>query len=207
MKVQAPENIGLVQRTRKRLLFLVIMLTLGVLLFISSSIHDEGIHDLIESVGIGLIAAGILGRMWSTLYIGGRKVSNLVHKGPYSVTRNPLYVFSSIAAAGVGAQTGSVTVAALFFIGCAIAFYILIFYEEAFLAEHHGAAYQAYLKRVPRFFPNLAIYEDLPELTIVPRRLYVTMLDGMVFFLAMPFFEFVEYLQETGYLPVLLNLP
>jgi protein-S-isoprenylcysteine O-methyltransferase Ste14 len=31
-------------------------------------------------------------RLWSTLYIGGRKRVVLVSDGPYSLCRNPLYV-------------------------------------------------------------------------------------------------------------------
>ena len=42
------------------------------------------------------------------LYVGGRKNAELVTTGPYSMMRNPLYFFSLLGVAGVGAQTGSV---------------------------------------------------------------------------------------------------
>ncbi len=45
------------------------------------------------------------------LRIGGRKILELVTDGPYSIMRNPLYVFSVIRVAGIGAQAGSVTIA------------------------------------------------------------------------------------------------
>ncbi|ERU26646.1 putative nickel-cobalt-cadmium resistance protein nccn [Brucella neotomae 5K33] len=39
-----------------------------------------------------------------------------------------------------------------------------------------------------------------------PDRIYRTFTDGLVFFVAYPFFEFVEYLQNSHILPVLLRL-
>ena len=41
-----------------------------------------------------MILICILGRTWATLYIGGQKQRELVTKGPYSVVRNPLYLFT-----------------------------------------------------------------------------------------------------------------
>ena len=55
----------------------------------------------------------IVGRAWCSLYIGGRKKAEIVDRGPYSISRNPLYVFSFMGAFGVGAQTGSVTLACM----------------------------------------------------------------------------------------------
>jgi hypothetical protein len=42
---------------------------------------------------------------------------------------------------------------------------------------------------------------------VTPKRLYTTFFDSLVFFTAMPVFEFVEHLQVHGILPVLLRLP
>lgn len=196
-------DIGRVQRLRRITLAFVILIALAILFFVSSSWLSHETHEFVESVGVGLIAVGLLGRLWSTLYIGGRKAAELVDKGPYSISRNPLYVFSSIAAAGVGAQTGSLFVAAVFLVGCAVAFHVVILKEEAFLRQTLGADYLAYLDRVPRFFPAFGKFADEKELTILPRRLYSTFTDGLVFFLAMPFFELVEMAQESGLLPVL----
>src|SRR3990172_5291830 len=42
-------------------------------------------------VGWGLFLTGAFSRWWATLYIGGRKGNQLMHDGPYSMSRNPLY--------------------------------------------------------------------------------------------------------------------
>lgn len=195
-----------VQSVRRLALFAVLLVAFSVLAFVSSP-GDGDIHEFVEAAGVGLIIAGITGRLWSTLYIGGRKAEVLVRSGPYSVTRNPLYVFSTIAAAGVGAQTGSVSIALLFLLGSWLAFHILILKEEAFLSGALGQPYEAYRDEVPRFLPNPFLFRDEKELVIVPRRLYTTLMDGLVFFAAMPLFELLEYLQEAGWLPVILRLP
>jgi hypothetical protein len=62
------------------------------------------------------------------------------------------------------------------------------------------------LGRVPRFFPNVRLFRDEVTLSVLPKRLYVTLMDGLVFFAALPPFEIVQYLQAKGVIPVLLRL-
>ncbi len=146
------------------------------------------------------------GRMWSTLYIGGRKSAEIVDTGPYSIMRNPLYFFSAVAAAGAGAQVGSYTLTAGFAILCWLAFTIVIRREEAYLSLKMGAAYQNYLSRVPRFFPNPLLYRDQQEVTFRPKLFRQTLKDGLIFFVAIPVFEFIEIGQKSGVVPVALHL-
>lgn len=194
------------QKMRRLGLAILLLAALILLLFVSSSESAE-VHDMVEAVGLGLIVVGIVGRLWCTLYIGGRKSAEIVATGPYSVTRNPLYVFSSIAAAGVGAQTGSVTLAIVFLLGCATAFHIVIAREESFLKDEFGSPYLRYLTTVPRFVPKPSLFRDEPELRVHTKLVYRTLTDGLVFFVAMPVFELVELWQESGLLPVVLRLP
>lgn len=196
------------QRLRRVTLAALLALVFGVLLFGQSIFPPETvIHEAIEMIGIVLIVIGIAGRLWSTLYIGGKKSVSVVTDGPYSITRNPLYVFSSIAAVGVGAQMGSITAAVGFGVACAAAFHIVILREEKFLAASLGADYRDYVAAVPRFFPRPSLYKEGEAIGFRPSLLLVTLLDGLVFLVAMPLFEIIDAAQLSGALPVLFRMP
>ncbi len=197
--------LGMYQHWRRVWLAVAIALLAGLMLFVSTSLLGAA-RELIEAIGVSLICGAILGRLWCTLYIGGRKSDTVVQSGPYSVMRNPLYFFSTIGAAGVGAQSGSVIVALVFGVLCALAFLIVIRREERFLSGQFGSDYQDYLGRVPRFFPSIRLFRDELTLDVHPKRLYATLMDGLVFFASLPAFWAVKYLQETGVIPVLLRL-
>jgi protein-S-isoprenylcysteine O-methyltransferase Ste14 len=197
--------LGNYQHWRRIWLAAGIALLAALLLFVSTAWTDEP-DELIEAFGVSLIGAAILGRLWCTLYIGGRKSDMVVTAGPYSIMRNPLYFFSTIGALGVGAQSGSLSVAVVFGMICAVAFQMVARREERFLAGQFGTEYQDYLARVPRFLPNIRLFRDEAVLTVHPKRIYVTFLDGLVFFAALPAFEGIEYLQESGAIPVLVRL-
>jgi protein-S-isoprenylcysteine O-methyltransferase Ste14 len=204
--IETHANLDRYQSLRRFWLAVAILIAGVVLLFVSSAWKIEAAHDIIEAFGLAFIGIAIMGRLWCTLYIGGRKAGEIVSSGPYSISRNPLYVFSVIGAAGVGAQSGSLLIAALFGVLCLIAFSIVAKREERFLAARFPETYADYLDRVPRFFPRLSLYRDEPSLTVLPHRIYTTLMDGLVFFAALPAFEVVEYLQDSGILPVLLRL-
>ncbi|WP_152044552.1 methyltransferase family protein [Aureimonas psammosilenae] len=193
------------QRIRRFVLGAGILLAFAALLCVGSAWSEE-IHEEIETIGLCLIAAGIAGRIWCTLYIGGRKAAEIVDIGPYSVTRNPLYLFSTVAAAGMGAQTGSLAIAVLFAMGCAAAFQPVIRREETYLGGVFGAPYASYVSRVPRFWPNPSLFRDAGTLQVTTSRIYRTLTDGLVFFVSIPAFEFVEYLQDHGTIAIYLHL-
>ncbi len=201
-------KIHTVQTIRKIVLF--VLIAIGVFFFaVTTSMHPSGqtVHEMIEWTGIVLIVVCILGRTWASLYIGGRKIEEFVQTGPYSVMRNPLYFFSFLGAAGVGAQIGSVVMA----LACAalayVVFSIVVRQEERVLGARYGEAYQAYLARVPRFIPNPSLWKDEPTLTIRPPRVLMTFADALLFLLAVPIAEIFENLQETGVIPILFHLP
>ena len=160
-----------------------------------------------EAAGLALILACIAGRCWCTLYIGGRKGAELVDIGPYSLCRNPLYVFSFLGAAGVGAQTGSLTVALVFTLAAWVVFRITVSREEGFLKGALGEPYAQYLTTTPRFLPLPWLWKGQDVLEVKPRRVALTFFDGLTFLLAIPLAEGVEALQNHQILPVLLRLP
>lgn len=208
MDDEARDSLGTYQQLRRLVLAVMVVAMVAALLFGQSVFPpDTPIHETIEMIGVLLIFLGVVGRLWSTLYIGGRKSAEVVSGGPYSITRNPLYLFSSVAAAGVGAQMGSVAAAAGFGALCAVAFHIVILREEKFLKTAMGESYRAYLAKVPRFFPKLSLYQEGDTGSFKPRLLLNTLLDGLVFLVAMPVFEAIDTAQMSGVLPVLFRLP
>lgn len=200
-------DLGRFQARRRRVLAVLVTAIFLALLFVrSETTPDDKLHEYVEWVGGVLILVAILGRTWCTLYIGGRKSSEIVSGGPYSMTRNPLYFFSAIGAIGIGAMTGSMVIALAFGVLTWLAFLTVILVEEEFLERTFGEPYRAYMQKVPRFFPKPWLFRENDVLTVRPQLLYKTFADGLVFVLAYPFFEAVENLQEAGILPVVLHL-
>jgi protein-S-isoprenylcysteine O-methyltransferase Ste14 len=164
-------------------------------------------HEVIELVGVGLVLACIAGRVWSILFIGSRKNSELVTTGPYSMTRNPLYFFSTVGAAGIGLMLGSFVMAGLLALAGYLALGATARREADYLRSLFGAAYDDYARVTPMFWPKPSLYREPEEVNFSPSALRRTVLDGLFFLLVFPVIELIEHAQEAGQLPVLLHLP
>ncbi|MBA4804729.1 MAG: isoprenylcysteine carboxylmethyltransferase family protein [Brevundimonas sp.] len=201
-------DLGVIQKMRKVAVAMALLLLLGLSL-VSQSIGgvDGAWHESVEAAGLAAIVFSIVGRAWCTLYIGGRKKAVVVDRGPYSITRNPLYVFSFFGAFGIGAQSGSLTIAVAFVLAAMLVFHFTVRREEAWLQREFGAAYAAYARRTPRFWPRFDLWRDADELTIRPSLFLLTIRDGLVFLLAIPLFELIDAGQSAHWLKVLAHLP
>lgn len=201
-------DIGRVQTVRKGILLGATGL-LVMAFFLVGSRWPEGhdVHEGLERLGIGLILVCIVGRTWCVLYIGGRKNAAVVDQGPYSVCRNPLYVFSFLGAAGVGAQLGSVVLAVLVTAIVWIVFRVVVAREEQYLAARLGEPYRDYLDRVPRFLPRPSLWRNADSLEVRPALVMRTFVDACFFLVAVPVAELFEWLQDGGLIPVLLRVP
>lgn len=196
-----------IQRIRKWVLGLALLAVVTLAVFTTTWWGDGRVHETLEEIGLGAVVVSIVGRAWCSLYIGGRKKAEIVSTGPYSLSRNPLYLFSYAGAFGVGAQTGSLTLALLFVAVAMAVFHFTIAREEAWLSAQFGAVYDAYRARTPRLGPDFSKWRDEEELRIRPQFFLTTLRDGLVFLLAVPIFELVEWAQVSGWLPVLVRLP
>jgi protein-S-isoprenylcysteine O-methyltransferase Ste14 len=189
---------------RKRLLVVqcLSIAAIGLLLF-SRPGWDEAstLHEVVEMTGFILILVCISGRLWSILYVGGRKNSELAISGPYSITRNPLYLFSTIGAFGIGLMFGSIIVAAFLGVCTYAVFLMTARKEEAFLQDKFGPKFEAYVARTPRIWPKPWLYSDERQHTFSTKALRSTFFDALYFLAVFPAIEGVEYLQVIGYLP------
>jgi protein-S-isoprenylcysteine O-methyltransferase Ste14 len=195
------------QRPRKIALGLLIASLLLAMLVVQTPFASEGLHQTLEASGQLLILVGIAGRAWCTMHIGGQKFTELVTAGPFSVSRNPLYVFSLIATFGAGLQTGSVLFAILTTFGVWIVIHATVRKEEAALGARFGEAYAAYCARTPRYGPRLSSWRGQDSVVVTMPLFYRTLADGLLFYLIVPVAELIDWLQSRGSLPVLLKLP
>lgn len=109
-------------------------------------------------IGGGVALIGLALRAWSAGHI--RKNSVLATSGPYSYTRNPLYLGSFLLGVGFTIASGQPWLALLFaalFLGI---YYPVMRVEAADLARLFGADYENYSRAVPLFFPRLSPYRD-----------------------------------------------
>ena len=141
-------GVDLQRLQQKRKQVLIVGIAIGVVLLATSDSHWRiawpNVHRSIQWSGLLMILICILGRTWATLYIGGQKQRELVTKGPYSVVRNPLYLFTLFGAAGIGALSGSLVMAVVCAGFATAVFLSVVRQEEQFL-----------LATFPRDFPSL----------------------------------------------------
>ena len=116
------------------------------------------------TLGIGGVVAliGLALRAWSAGHI--RKNAELATSGPYSYTRNPLYLGSFLLGVGFTIASGQPWLAILFaslFLGI---YYPVMRVEAADLAKLFGEDYENYAHAVPLFVPRLSPYRDAKTL-------------------------------------------
>jgi protein-S-isoprenylcysteine O-methyltransferase Ste14 len=178
------------------------------LILVSSSVwnRDSFAGNAIQAVGLCLVIAAVLGRLWATLYIGGRKNAHLVTAGPYSITRNPLYCFSILGAVGIGLLFGSLAVAMLLGGSVAVLLTAKARSEATLLGERFGESYASYAARVPLLWPRPSLYRDADAPSFEPSALRRALRDALLFLLAIPASVMVDYLKSMGLLPQLIAL-
>ncbi|MDF1537212.1 MAG: isoprenylcysteine carboxylmethyltransferase family protein [bacterium] len=103
--------------------------------------------------GLILIAAGQTIRIWSSGYIHKNEV--LTVTGPYSLSRNPLYVGSFLMGMGFVVCMGVPWLAMAFLLFFAGVYWFTIRWEEDKLERFFSEQWDRYRSRVPRFFPLL----------------------------------------------------
>ncbi len=99
-------------------------------------------------------AVAIIGLILRALAAGVvRKSEELTTSGIYSWTRNPLYLGSTILAAGIVVASNSWFAAALVFVYLAAFYPAVIRSEERFLQGRFGGAFDSYAAQVSVFLP------------------------------------------------------
>ena len=183
------------------LAFLVVALTQS-----RWELNHENVATFLFSTGLGLAAIGATGRIWCSFFISGRKDGELVTEGPYSISRNPLYVFSCIGLVGVGLSTETLTYPLLFLVIFGLYYPGIMAREERRLEELFGESFRQYRQRVPRFWPNRGLYSEPASWSSNPRLFRRHILSDIWFVWIAAIIELVEGLRNVGWLPHLLTL-
>lgn len=180
---------------------------LAPLLFVAHAWPERsGIDLVLADAGLVLLLVGCVGRIWCAAYIAGRKDAELVTEGPFSICRNPLYLFSLCAFLGVGLSFESLVATAAFGALFLLTHLPAIRREERSLAARFGDPYRSYLARVPRLMPNLGLYTPSRALTISVPAFTRTLVEAALIPLAYLGAQGIEAAQQAGLLPVLAHV-
>lgn len=193
-------------KERQRHTYYFLLFLIPLVIFQIGMFSDEGfLHETMDWLGYFLIPFAVLGRAYCTCFIGGKKNEEVMDLGPYSVVRNPLYVFSFIGVVGIGLESAS----PLFFavlVGAFLFYYPkVVRHEEQFLAHKFGEPYRDYMSRVPRWIPDFSKWHEPEFVRSQPKLIRKTMLDACIFFLPMPIFELLELAHAKGAFAQLLG--
>ena len=194
------------QRTRIMTLRFCGMLFLLSVLFFQPVFDETQFGTMLSISGSVLVVVSVLGRYWSIKHIGSRKNVILVHTGPYSYCRNPLYFFSFLLALGCGLISKSIVLSTIFSLGILYIFLKVIEKEERYLSYRFGEEYEHYKAHVPRLVPraNASIGDSLlPDKWGSTRQnQQVIETFSMIFFI--PLIHLVEKIRDTFQLGVLV---
>ena len=195
--------------SKKRIIHTRLFALLIFLLLITSGnkIQSPFQEGLLSFAGLACVIISAFGRVWSSIYIAGYKASDLVELGPYSVTRNPLYLFSLIGAAGIGLASGSLLILVLFMLAFGLYYPFVIRREEKELTGWHGPEFLSYIERVPRFLPKLSLYSEPDTYLVKTKYLKKALLDASYFFWIYGALQLIIKLREAGIFRVFFRIP
>lgn len=105
-------------------------------------------------VGTLICFIGATLRFYSSGFL--RKESKLAVGGPYSYTRNPLYLGTFIMGLGATISVGALYLALIMAVVFFLNYHYVIDHEEQKLPAYFGQSYLDYCNLVPRFLPQLS---------------------------------------------------
>lgn len=110
-----------------------------------------GLLVTLVGAGLGVWAKLALGR-WFSATFGVKAGHELKTRGPYAITRHPMYTGLLLMLLG-GALVQNSALTLLLAVGMTIPFFFQTVYEEALFERHFGMEYGEYQQRVPRLLP------------------------------------------------------
>lgn len=140
----------------------LILVPVGFLAIVSTPHFSEGsaIDIGFDSAAWAFLGACIGLRLWATLFVGGRKDTELVTSGPYSLCRNPLYLGSVCGALSLALFLASLTLLGAVLVVAAVYSQLVIPAEERRLEAKFGEEYRRYCATTPRLVPRTLSFKS-----------------------------------------------
>jgi protein-S-isoprenylcysteine O-methyltransferase Ste14 len=160
-----------------------------------------------EAVAWMVFLTGATFRLWSTLYIGGRKAHALMADGPYSLCRNPLYVGTFLIWFSAAIFLKSVTLGAGVVVGILFYIWFVVPDEEDRLRAVLGHAYDDYCRSVPRFVPRLSHFQTAATINVDLHGLWLECRRAMRWVWLPLASEIISHARSLPGWPQWFNLP
>jgi len=166
------------------------------------SLKNAILGEVLYFIGTIMVAVGVLGRVWCLSYIAGNKRNIVIQHGPYSLCRNPLYLFGLIGAIGIGLTTKTIALPLIIFIVFVTYYPFVVKKEENDLRLKFGTEFENYMnKTTSRIIPSFQNYADLERTKINLRSFRKGVFDLFYFIIPLGIFPFIEFLHGMGAIP------
>jgi protein-S-isoprenylcysteine O-methyltransferase Ste14 len=146
-------------------------------------------------------------RIWATMYIGSRKDKHLQDQGPYSISRNPLYLGSFCFGLATAFCLQSLLLLVVVTVVAVIYLRWIIPVEEKVLLGVFGRRFHDYICRTPRIVSTMRSYAagdtvvvNLKAMKLEARRLWLSGLWPLGA-------DVLMHLRGTSWWPCLFNMP
>ena len=196
-----------------RLLFSkLLLLSIIIVLLISENNNvdkNSTLHFALEFFGFAFLLSGVIGRIWSSLYIEGKKTNILVTDGIYSVCRNPLYFFSFILLIGFFLLIKSIIISVVSMMLLLIIYPKTIKHEEDKLLKIHGQVYSDYILKTPKLIPNFLLFKRSSSNKLINvniKKVENVLVESFGFILFFELIRLVDYFHEINILPTLFTI-
>jgi protein-S-isoprenylcysteine O-methyltransferase Ste14 len=158
-------------------------------------------------VGCLLMGVGVIGRIWCLVCIAGLKNEELITDGPYSLCRNPLYLFSLLGTVGVGLGSGTISFPFMAILGFAAWYPGTIRFESRNLALRHGQAYETYRQKTPALIPGCTGFHESERHTVRSSSFRRGAFDTIWFFATFAIMHVFYEMHDSGLLPTWYEWP
>jgi protein-S-isoprenylcysteine O-methyltransferase Ste14 len=185
-----------VERYRKLFAWTLFAIIIATVIFSPPPVERNHLSEFVEILCYLLVAVATMGRLWCGIYVFGRKSDELCLDGPYSICRNPLYLFSFIGGMGVVMASNHILLMIVFVAISCFYYFMVVKSEEKRLLRLFGHEYEIYCSKVMRFRPNFRNHWSREKLEVNPKLIFHAMVKNMWFFWLLFTLEIIETLKR-----------